>query len=57
VEAAQYLGISRAKMYEMIASKEIGSITIGRSRRVPLSALHDYVVGRLAAAQADSDAS
>jgi excisionase family DNA binding protein len=47
-EAASHLGISRAKLYELITSGELESITIGRSRRVPLGALADYVSKRRA---------
>jgi excisionase family DNA binding protein len=32
----------------MLASGELPSITIGRCRRVPLDALHDWIARRLA---------
>ena len=50
-EAADYLGISRAKLYELVTADAIGSITIGRSRRFPIRVLNDYVDERLAAAR------
>jgi excisionase family DNA binding protein len=50
-EAADYLGISRAKLYELVSSGAVESITIGRSRRFPLGALAAYVTERLAAAK------
>jgi excisionase family DNA binding protein len=46
-EAAAYLSISRGQLYQLIGRCEIGSITIGRSRRVPISALEEYVTRRL----------
>jgi excisionase family DNA binding protein len=33
-EAAELLSISRSQIYEMISTGKIGSISIGRSRRV-----------------------
>jgi excisionase family DNA binding protein len=43
VETARRLSISRAKTYELLASGEIASVRIGRSRRVPLVACEQYV--------------
>jgi excisionase family DNA binding protein len=42
-EAAQRLAISRTVLFDLIATGEIDSVKIGRSRRIPLSALHVYV--------------
>lgn len=42
-QAAQRLSISRTKMFELIASTEIASITIGRSRRISEQALATYI--------------
>lgn len=42
-EAARALGISRSKMYELLAAGRPMSIRIGRCRRVPASALHSYI--------------
>lgn len=47
-EAAQALAISRSKLYQLLASGAVASIRIDGSRRVPVSALHDYIT-RLAA--------
>jgi excisionase family DNA binding protein len=47
-EAAAILKISRSKTYELIASGEIESVTIGRSRRIPTSALVAFVERRTA---------
>ncbi|MER5318022.1 helix-turn-helix domain-containing protein [Streptosporangium roseum] len=42
-EAAAALAISRSKLYELITSGTVASIRIDGSRRVPVSALHDYI--------------
>lgn len=42
-EAAQFLSLSRARVYELLAAGEIESIHIGRSRRIPLDALDKFV--------------
>ncbi len=42
-EAAGLLGLCRSKVYKLIASGAIPSITIGKSRRVPLEALRAWV--------------
>lgn len=47
-EAAQVLAIGRSKVYDLLRSEEISSIRIGGSRRIPVSALHEFV-GRLCA--------
>jgi excisionase family DNA binding protein len=38
-EAAEVLGISRSKAYELVASGELPSVKIGTVRRVPVTAL------------------
>ncbi len=48
VEAGRYLGISRAKMYELLACGAVRSLTIGRSRRVPIAELDRFIDERLA---------
>jgi excisionase family DNA binding protein len=42
-EAAQTLGLSRARLYQLIATGEIGSVKIGASRRIPAVDLEAYV--------------
>jgi excisionase family DNA binding protein len=42
-EAAAALAISRSKLYELITSGAIASLRIDGSRRVPVSALNDYI--------------
>lgn len=42
-EAADALRIGRAKVYDLIRNGDLRSIKIGGSRRVPRSALEEYV--------------
>lgn len=42
-EAAEALGIGRTKVYELISVGELESVHIGRSCRVPVTALQDYI--------------
>jgi excisionase family DNA binding protein len=45
VEAARRLGISRSKVYELLAVGELPSVRIGRTRRIALAALEEFIVG------------
>jgi excisionase family DNA binding protein len=47
-EAAAALSLGRTYLYRLLMSKEITSVKVGRVRRVPVSALTDYVARRLA---------
>lgn len=42
-EAAASLGIGRARVYEMIASGDLRSITIGKRRRIPVAAIDELI--------------
>ncbi len=42
-EAAQFLSIGRSRVYELMAANELESVSIGRSRRIPLGALEEFV--------------
>lgn len=42
-EAAAFLAVGRSRMYELLAAGVVRSVHIGRSRRVPLGDLEDYV--------------
>jgi excisionase family DNA binding protein len=42
-EAAERLSIGRTKLYELMAAGLIRSVRIDRSRRIPVTALDDYV--------------
>jgi excisionase family DNA binding protein len=43
VEAAHELGISRSKLYELLADGELPSVRIGRTRRISVTALEEFV--------------
>ena len=43
-EAARALGIGRSKLYELLREGRIRSIRIGTCRRVPTTALAEFVV-------------
>ena len=42
-EGAEVLGLSRSGFYELLADGTIPSITIGKSRRVPVEGLREWV--------------
>jgi excisionase family DNA binding protein len=47
-EAAWALSLGRTVVYELVMKREIESIKVGRMRRIPVTALHDYVGRQLA---------
>jgi excisionase family DNA binding protein len=53
--ARDVLRIGRTRVYQMIASGELRSVAVGRSRRIPESALQDYI-DKLKAEDGVSDA-
>ena len=42
-EAAERLSLGRTHCYSLVMRGEIGSVKIGRSRRVPVAALREFV--------------
>jgi excisionase family DNA binding protein len=42
-EAADLLGVSRTTVYDLIRSRRLDSVQIGRCRRIPRTALVAYV--------------
>jgi excisionase family DNA binding protein len=42
-EAADALGISRSRIYELMAAGELEYVKLGRSRRIPADALETFV--------------
>ena len=42
-DAAQVLGIGRTKVYELIRSGALRSVRVGGLRRIPVSALDEFV--------------
>jgi excisionase family DNA binding protein len=43
MEAARYLRLSRAKVYEMMNDRTLASVRLGGSRRIPWSTLRELV--------------
>jgi excisionase family DNA binding protein len=50
-EAAEAMSLSRSLVYLLLGSGDIASIKVGRIRRIPFSALQDFVSRRLADVQ------
>jgi excisionase family DNA binding protein len=48
-EGADAIGVSRARMYELLAQGAIRSIKVGRARRIPLVELQEWITRELAA--------
>ena len=46
-EAAEMLRVCRMTVYKLMRTGDLASITIGKSRRIPRTALDDYVAQRL----------
>ncbi|MFE6360180.1 helix-turn-helix domain-containing protein [Streptomyces sp. NPDC057806] len=46
-EVMSRLKYGRSKVYDLIRSKRLASFTEGRCRRIPESALQDYIRARL----------
>lgn len=44
-EAARRLGMGRSYTYQLLLRGELASVKLGRSRRVPVHALEEYVRG------------
>ena len=42
-EAGEALRLGRAKLYELMAAGELRSVKIGGARRIPVSALQEFV--------------
>ncbi|MFJ8334508.1 helix-turn-helix domain-containing protein [Streptomyces sp. NPDC094437] len=45
-EVTSTLKIGRTKLYELLRAKELPSLTIGRSRRIPAQAVRAYLISR-----------
>jgi excisionase family DNA binding protein len=42
-DAAQMLSIGRTAAWELVRKRKIKSVKIGRTRRVPIAAIQDYI--------------
>ena len=45
-EAGEMIGVGRSRMYEMLAQSIIPSVRIGKSIRIPVKALNEWVEAR-----------
>ncbi len=45
-EVMAALRLSRSKVYDLIRTRQLGSITIGRARRIPADCLRQYVASQ-----------
>ena len=54
VEAAEHLCISRSKVYELLAAGELPSVRIGRTRRIAMSALSEFIADHVETSTARS---
>jgi excisionase family DNA binding protein len=54
-QAARSLSICRTKVYELLRNGELESVRIGTSRRIPASALDEYVDRLRAGARGQAD--
>jgi excisionase family DNA binding protein len=50
-EAADAIGVSRSKLYELIAARAIPSVRVGGCVRVPVDALRAWIARQLEAGQ------
>jgi excisionase family DNA binding protein len=55
-EAARAISVSRSTFYEMLARREIESVSIGRSRRIPVAALRRWVDDQASQQNANAEA-
>lgn len=46
-ETRNLLSVSRWQVYDLMWKKELGSITIGRRRLIPVKSIHDFIDRRL----------
>ena len=53
MEAAEVLSVGRSSIYQLIWSEQLTPIHIGRSVRISIDQLEDFVAQRLAAARGD----
>ena len=52
-EAVVVTGIKRSRLYEMLTSGEIVSFTVGRSRKIPATAIDDFIAKKLAGVRSE----
>jgi excisionase family DNA binding protein len=42
-EAAEALGVGRSRVYDLMRKRELASVRIGRSRRIPVASLQELI--------------
>jgi len=47
-EAADVLSLGRTYVYHLVMCNKIASVKLGRKRRIPVSALHDFISQQIA---------
>jgi excisionase family DNA binding protein len=55
-EAADAISTSKTTMYELIASKQIRSVRVGKDLRVPLTVLQEWIARKLRQGDEPKDA-
>jgi excisionase family DNA binding protein len=50
-EVAKILSLSRQQVYNLLAQGEVPCVHFGKSKRIPIPALDDYLANKLADAQ------
>lgn len=55
-QAARALNVGRSVIYELLLAGEIASIKIGRSRRVVLASLQDFIARQLVESPREGEA-
>ncbi len=50
-EAAALMSVGRSLVYDLVRRHELVSVKVGRVRRIPAKAIHDYVGRQLACAE------
>lgn len=46
-EAADLIGVGRSKIYELISKREIPSVRLGGSVRIPIDGLRDWIAAHV----------
>jgi excisionase family DNA binding protein len=46
-EVAEALSLGRTYCYDLVMRRQIASIKVGRKRRIPVTALHEFVARQL----------
>lgn len=54
VVAAQRMSVSKAKVYQMLATGELPVVRVGRAVRVPVAALHALVAEQVGEGRVDA---